>query len=163
MTSLDTAKSYIDAIDFSMVVDKIVQTKKWKKKNVLKICEYYRNFLFLKKKYRDDGNPLPPSLEIDEFWHNHILDTKKYTKDCETIFGEYLHHYPYFGIDGKSTEADAQKSFLEMQQLYEKEFGEKIYRVRALSILDIFKISGQIIKEFFSKKDWPDGTRRKTQ
>lgn len=43
--SIEDAKAYIDAIDFSMVVDKIVKTKNWKKKDVLKICEYYKNFL----------------------------------------------------------------------------------------------------------------------
>ena len=147
--TVEEAKTYIDAIDFSMIIDKVTRVNGWKRKDVEKICDYYRNFLFLKKKYALDGNPLPPSTEIDEFWHNHILDTKKYIKDCEVIFGGYLHHYPYFGIDGKSTEVDAQKAFREMQQLYEKEFGEKIYRMRSLSIFDVLKISGQIIREFF--------------
>ena len=149
--SPEAAKSYIDAIDFSNVINKMHAKDKWKKKDLEKICHYYRNFLFLKKKYQQEGNPLPPSEEIDEFWHNHILDTQQYHKDCEVIFGNYLHHYPYFGIDGKSTEADAQKAFDAMQQLYEKEFGEKIYRVRALNIMEFIKISTQIVKEYFYK------------
>src|SRR3989338_2769153 len=104
--SLEEAKAYIYAIDFSMVIDKIVTTKGWKKADVLKICALYRNFLFLNKKYELERGQLPPSEEIDEFWHNHILDTKKYHHDCDNIFGFYLHHYPYFGIDGKTKNKD---------------------------------------------------------
>ena len=148
--SLEEARSYINAIDFSMIIDKVVKSKNWKKKDVLKICEYYKNFLFLIKKYVDLGQ-LPPSDEIDEFWHNHILDTKKYREDCKVIFGQYLDHYPYFGIDDKSNEEDTQKAFNRMQTLYKKEFGDCVYRVRPLNILEIFKICIQIIKDFFVK------------
>ncbi|OGT34009.1 MAG: hypothetical protein A3C44_07735 [Gammaproteobacteria bacterium RIFCSPHIGHO2_02_FULL_39_13] len=128
--TVEAAKAYIDAIDFSMVVDKIVKTKKWKKADVLKICELYRHFLFLKKKYQQDCLQLPPSEEIDEFWHNHILDTKKYHQDCENIFGTYFHHYPYFGIDGKTTMHDLNNAFEKTQELHKKEFGDYIYNVR---------------------------------
>lgn len=150
--SLEEAKVYIDSIDFSMVIDKIIMTKSWKKKDVLKICEYYKNFLFLNKKYGSETCQLPPSDEVDEFWHNHILDTHKYTKDCDVIFGRYLHHYPYFGIDDKSNMQDLQKAFDHMQELHKKEFGDHIYRVRSIGILVFFKTCGQIVKEFFVRK-----------
>ena len=84
--SLEEAKAYINSIDFSMVADKIVQQNARKKSDVLKICDLYKNYLFLKKKYSQDYDKLPPSVEIDEFWHNHILDTKKYRVDCEKNF-----------------------------------------------------------------------------
>src|SRR3989338_2927112 len=128
--SLDEAKTYIYSIDFSMVVDKIVDTKKWRRADVVKICELYRHFLFLKKKYSLDDEKLPPSEEIDEFWHNHILDTKKYKVDCQNIFGFYLDHYPYFGLDGKTTKDDLDNAFKRTQELHHKEFGDYIYYVR---------------------------------
>lgn len=94
---------------------------------------------------------MPPSEEVDEFWHNHILDTQKYHQDCDMIFGKYLHHYPYFGIDDKSNELDLQKAFDHMQELHKKEFGDCIYRVRSLGVRGILKVCCQIIKDCFCK------------
>lgn len=128
--TLEDAKSYIDSIDFTMIIKKIVKTKKWKKKDVEKIGELYRHFLFLKKKYDQMQDKLAPSLEIDEFWHTHILDTAKYRQDCEKIFGFYLDHYQYVGMDGKSTDKDAATAFEKTQALHHKEFGDYIYTVR---------------------------------
>ena len=128
--SLEQAKAYIDAIDFSMIADKMVKTKGRKKRHVLQICTLYRHFLFLKKKYGMDDVKLPPSEEIDEFWHNHILDTKKYRIDFEQIFGFYLDHYPYLGIDGKTTWDDLRKFFETTQELHSQEFGSYIPDVR---------------------------------
>ena len=127
--SLLDAKAYIDAIDFTNVIDRIVTTKKWKKEDVLKIETLYKNFLFLYKKYPD--KTFPPSEEIDEFWHNHILNTEQYIKDCDHIFGKYLHHDPNIVVDGKrANNADMQKQFEVTQALYCKEFGTYIYDVR---------------------------------
>ena len=37
-------------------------------------------------------------------WHRHILDTRAYASDCERIFRNFMHYFPYFGLRG---EADA--------------------------------------------------------
>ena len=55
----------------------------------------YRRFLALNLLY--PGETLAVNRIIDEYWHNHILDTLKYAQDCDLIFGSFLHHYPYFG------------------------------------------------------------------
>lgn len=39
-----------------------------------------------------NGNP--PNQDVDDFWHQHILNTKMYLKDCEYLFGFILHHDP---------------------------------------------------------------------
>ncbi len=31
---------------------------------------------------------------MDDFWHQHILDTRKYRDDSETVFGYYMDHTP---------------------------------------------------------------------
>lgn len=71
---LEEAKAYIDAIDFSQVIDRMVKKDKWKRDEALKACAYYRNYLFLVKKHGDTLG-IPPSEDVDQFWHNHILDT----------------------------------------------------------------------------------------
>ena len=107
----------------------MVSHQKWKRFEAEKACALYRNFLYLNVKYPDEG-PLPPSEDIDEFWHNHILDTKKYINDCQQIFGEYFHHYPYLGFDEKTNMKDLKNFFQRTQDLHFKEFGEYISKVR---------------------------------
>lgn len=34
------------------------------------------------------------SAELDEYWHAFILDTVRYHRFCEAVFGDYLHHVP---------------------------------------------------------------------
>ena len=119
--TLDQTKAYIDTIDFSMIINKMVSHQGWSKKHAEQACQQYRRFLFLNKKYVD-LRPLPPSEEVDEFWHHHILDTKKYIKDCQIIFGEYFNHYPYLVLDGKSNADDLVHYFQKTQECYFKEY-----------------------------------------
>lgn len=131
VSSLEEAKEYIYSIDFSNIIYKMVNHLGWLKHDALTVCNMYRNFLFLQMKYGKD-HKLPPTEEIDEFWHLHILDSKNYRKDCDAIFGEYFDHYPYFGIDGKNSIKDVEDAFETMQKLYAKEFnGERIYQIRS--------------------------------
>jgi len=130
MPTLEEAKRYIDSIDFSQIIDKMVKRDHWLRSDALKICAFYRNYLFLRKKYSAIQR-IPPSIEIDEMWHYHILDTKKYRRDCQAIFGGFHDHYPYFGFDEKSNQKDLEKAFEGVQKLYGEEFnGQKIYKVR---------------------------------
>jgi hypothetical protein len=68
---------------------------------------FYKRMLYLWLKHPE--SKLPPSQDIDIFWHYHILDTRKYHDDCHLVFGRYHHHYPYFGI-----EYDGQLAVLDM-------------------------------------------------
>lgn len=128
--TINDAKAYIDAIDFSMIIKKMVEHQGWLQEEAEIVSNLYRNFLFLNKKYGDIHSALPPSEDIDEFWHNHILDTKNYRKDCEAIFGIYFDHYPYFGIDGRTNFNNLESAFETTQKLHIKEYGEPIFQVR---------------------------------
>ncbi|WP_122388234.1 glycine-rich domain-containing protein, partial [Pseudomonas savastanoi] len=85
--------------------------------------QYYRNLLYINKKYQRKYNVLPPLLEVDEIWHHHILDTRAYITDCEHIFGYYFHHYPYFGTRGEKDKKNLRIAFKLVQDLYKEEFG----------------------------------------
>lgn len=43
--------------------------------------------------YIRHGKGCPPE-ELDELWHEMILDTKFYAPWCEEIFGHFVHHHP---------------------------------------------------------------------
>jgi hypothetical protein len=81
----------------------------------------YRRFLYLTRKYPEER--MAPSVEVDTFWHYHILDTVKYAEDCEQVFGAYLHHDPYVGIGEGSSPADQARAADRMREIYDAEFG----------------------------------------
>ena len=83
----------------------------------------YRRFLTLKVAFPDVT--LVPSMLVDEFWHTHILDTVAYARDCDAVFGGFLHHFPHFGDYGGDDEVDMDAAFAETTTLYERTFGEK--------------------------------------
>ena len=131
-TFLDLNKSidYVNYLDFSPIVNKLIKQMGWRKRHALETCELYRKYLILQRKYNHLYN-LPPSEDIDDFWHMHILDTKTYRKDCEVIFGYYLDHYPYLGIDASSNLNDLERAFAKTQELFASEFGgQEIFQVR---------------------------------
>ena len=121
---------YIKNIDFSMIIEKMVKQDGWRKKNALETAQFYRNFLYLNKKYSQHG-VLPPSIDIDEFWHNHILDTKQYLHDCQQIFGYYLHHYPYLVQDHALNQLQLNQAFAQTQAFHQQEFGHPIHATRS--------------------------------
>ena len=86
----------------------------------------YRRFLFLMKKFPDEQTA--PLVDVDTFWHYHILDTMKYAADCDAVFGYFLHHFPYIGLRGEDDEAAHQRVGLRMKELYEATFGEDYIR-----------------------------------
>jgi hypothetical protein len=78
--------------------------------------EQYRRFLYLYHLYPD--RIIVPSREIDRVWHTHILDTAKYREDCELLFGQFIDHWPYFGMTDAADRAALAAAFAETQALY---------------------------------------------
>ena len=89
----------------------------------------YRRFLYLMKQYPHEQTA--PLVDVDTFWHYHILDTMKYALDCDAVFGHFLHHFPYIGLRGEDDEAAHIRVGLRMKQLYEDTFGEDYVRAAA--------------------------------
>src|SRR4029077_17061635 len=63
------------------------------------------------------------SKDVDEFWHTHILQTTKYHRDCESVFGKYLHHEPHVGEVTAADLAKRDALAAKTRALYEREFG----------------------------------------
>lgn len=95
----------IDGLDFARMKAKLLHRRdgQWTPETVARAEAGYRQFLKLAAQYPDTA--IVPSEEVDQFWHAHILDTRRYADDCERIFGFVLHHNPYVGIDGADDEA----------------------------------------------------------
>jgi len=81
----------------------------------------YRRLLALILLFPDE-TPVVNKI-LDDYWHAHILDTRKYAADCEMIFGHFLHHYPYFGMGDEEDRQRQREGFALTQQLWEESFG----------------------------------------
>ena len=123
--SLEKAREYINALDLQYIIDAMCSERyplpRWTKNDAEHCCRLYKNFLFLIKKYNDES--LVPSRAIDEFWHNHILYTENYTRDCFVIFGHYFHHTPADPAENLEVLA---KQFLKTKAFYLEEFKQPL-------------------------------------
>jgi hypothetical protein len=61
--------------------------------------------------------------DLDQFWHQHILDTAKYAADCNTLFGQMIHHNPHV-LKGSEQESDAAEK---TRRLYTRTFKSGFY------------------------------------
>ena len=114
--SVDAALARVSSIDLSRINAKLEGSLG--REQVETVCDIYRKWLALHMCY--PNAKLTPSKPLDEYWHTHILDTRAYTDDCEKLFGSYLHHYPYFGLEGDADDKDA--GFELTKALYKKHF-----------------------------------------
>jgi hypothetical protein len=94
----------------------------WSLEKANAVEKEYRRFLCLMKMYPEEDTA--PLVDVDTFWHYHILDTMKYAADCEQAFGYFLHHYPYVGMGDEDDEQFRLDSGDRMRELYEATFGE---------------------------------------
>jgi hypothetical protein len=127
---LDEVRRYIQDIDFGPLKVKLAEPRDeggqaWSRAKADFVEEQYKRWLFLRRKWENEA--LPPSLELDEFWHAHILDTQAYHRDCSYIFGGYFHHFPYFGMRGPSDAQALSDGFAGMHRRFLEEYGEPLY------------------------------------
>lgn len=114
-------------LDLEMVKMKLMDTEEglgWTAEQC-EIAEVeYKRFLHLNKKFPDFA--IVPHKTMDLMWHQHILDTRAYISDCDKVFGEYFHHFPYFGIRSEDDKQDLTNAFDETQNIYANEFGDEM-------------------------------------
>ena len=115
----------LSAIDFGPIAYKLInpeQGEGWSLERATRAIELYRRFLFLVYKYPDQK--IVPSMEADEVWHTHILDTSKYREECDRLFGKFMDHWPYFGLKDAAERQALNDAFSNTQVLMEKHFGQ---------------------------------------
>lgn len=122
-TSEQAFLQQLTAIDFGPIGFKLMHPDEgqgWTLEQTIHAIEQYRRFLFLHHRY--PTIQLVPSQEIDRVWHTHILDTAKYREDCHLLFGRFIDHYPYFGLQGDADRQKMERAFAHTQALLESCF-----------------------------------------
>src|SRR6476619_4686246 len=88
------AKRHIQNLDLSSVRANAMTKLGWSSEKAQRVENSYRRFLYALAHKEENDLLSPPSQEVDDFWHQHILDTRKYREDCNTVFGHYIDHTP---------------------------------------------------------------------
>jgi hypothetical protein len=102
------------------LMDKI-NGKEWSQERAEDAERWYKCFMLLWAKY--PNAKIVPTADIDEFWHCHILDTRQYARDCENLFGRFIHHQPSFGPGNEEQIAEHRKNVSLTKELFQREFG----------------------------------------
>lgn len=120
---VEAAMAAIGSVDLSAVKRKVVEDRGWSGA----IADYaelrYRRFLCMH--LLEPDLVLVPPPDIDAFWHQHILFTQEYARECERLFGMFLHHSP---ASGEAGEAEVmQQQAMETAKFYAQTFGEHYF------------------------------------
>src|SRR5688572_24746548 len=116
----------IQALDLESVKRRVMDAELgegWTREYTDGIEAAYKTYLTMLVKYPDDAEDILLSKDVDEFWHTHILQTVKYAQDCQTAFGNFLHHEPHVG-EVTAADLDRRVALAEKtRHLYQREFG----------------------------------------
>lgn len=96
-TSLEQAATAVESLDLELIRLKLmdrVSGPGWTGERAANVEREYRDYLSALARERNAMGDIAPSRDVDEFWHAHILHTRKYAEDCGRVFGTYLHHDP---------------------------------------------------------------------
>src|SRR5215472_16689173 len=107
------AKQHIRDLDLSSVSASVVEKLGWSLEKAQRVEDCYKRFLYALAHRKKDDLLSPPSQEVDDFWHQHILDTRKYREDCHKVFGHYVDHTPRLDPE------DQRKADVRRQQVYD--------------------------------------------
>jgi uncharacterized membrane protein YgcG len=102
------AKRHITSLDLDSVRLKVIEHLGWSSEKTTQVELEYRRFLYALARKQPEYAISPPTPEVDEFWHQHILNTRRYREDCEKVFGHYMDHTPGLNSEEQS-KADARR------------------------------------------------------
>ncbi|MBD2121481.1 glycine-rich domain-containing protein-like [Trichocoleus sp. FACHB-262] len=114
----------VRSLDLGPIAHQLMHSQigpQWTKLQATRAIARYLGFLYLVGQY--PRLQLVPTQEIDQVWHQHILDTHKYAEDCQHLFGRFIHHFPYLGTRGEADQQDWQRAYALTQVLFRKHFG----------------------------------------
>ena len=83
-------RNRVVSLDLGPVGTQLVEYVGWTAERAAAAERRYRRFLYLKAVLPD--GMASPTEEIDQFWHQHIINTQRYGPDCQRVAGRFLHH-----------------------------------------------------------------------
>ncbi|MEC5208748.1 hypothetical protein QF022_003704 [Vogesella perlucida] len=127
---LNSALKIVRTWDFTLTKKKLLEPgyAGWSQERADAAEQGYKRYLAITKAL--NGYQPVPNGDIDRFWHEHILDTRRYAKDCDQIFGTFLHHHPYFGMKGAQDNEAWKAASQFSNNVWREAFGESLYNTQ---------------------------------
>ncbi|WP_457301301.1 hypothetical protein [Phyllobacterium sp. P5_D12] len=82
------------AADFSVERSSFLSRNPHEKEHIELLERELKRFLSLPLLAPKSKFPFAPVIRVDEFWHEVILNTPRYRRLCDSIYGVYLDHTP---------------------------------------------------------------------
>jgi hypothetical protein len=83
----------IETLDLAAIADTAARRHGWSPDRVKSAEDEYRKFLYLLMLCPKE-TLTPWHVDLDLFWHEHILHTERYAADCQRLFGRFINHDP---------------------------------------------------------------------
>jgi len=100
--------------------EKLARDNGWSPRFAARVEGEYRRFLFLAL---EAGHGVCPAPAVDQAWHQHLLDTRRYWEQfCPEVLGSPLHHSPSQG--GAAERQRLEAWYRQTLASYERLFGE---------------------------------------
>jgi hypothetical protein len=116
--AITRALDKIEDLDLKQIVAGAAREYGWTDHRADEAEDWYKKFL--KLCYLSRRQPVAAlGADADTLWHQHILHTDRYRRDCKALFGHYLDHDPFDGPPSPEERRAIERS----RKLYEKEFG----------------------------------------
>jgi hypothetical protein len=114
----ESAKNQIYSLELGDIIKGTSLDEGWTDADADEAELWYRHFLWMCY-LSDERRPVAGlSRKADKLWHNHILNTIRYTDDCNRIFHQYLHHQPILGIATREQDEAVEATRQECQRLF---------------------------------------------
>jgi hypothetical protein len=113
--------SKLKELDLEPIEKQLIQSG-WTRQQATLAINRYKMFLSLV--YLHPHTPLVPTQEIDRVWHCHILQTRKYFKDCQMLFGRFIHHEPDSTAGNQADQLSLDTAFAQTTALLVQYFGD---------------------------------------
>lgn len=113
----------IDLISDAQSLEQLKSGSLLMHQNPVKVISRYLAFLYLNHCY--PRMRLVPDQDIDQLWQSHCLNRKKYTEDCQFLFGYVIPYVSHAGL----YETDRPiwlRDYVLTQVLFRKHFGMKL-------------------------------------
>ena len=88
----------IEQLDLTLIENRLMRKLHWDANRTECAVGGYREFLQMM--FDDPHGTHHPLPDVDEVWHAHILHTRKYREDSDTIFGRFVDHHPSAALCG---------------------------------------------------------------
>lgn len=87
----------------------------WSSSFSQKVENEYRRFIFMT--IDGGGTKYGMAGPVDEFWHEHIVDTHDYLAMCTTLAGKYIHHCPSSAEDSGPND-EYERTLRDLERLF---------------------------------------------